>query len=278
MSRIRLNVFLGKVTLYLVNIILSIGVIFPIFYALMISFMPQSDLFSSPPKIIPSALYFGNYPEVLNTVPIFRYILNSFLVSSIVTIILIIISSLSAYAFVYYDFKWKNTIFMLFLATMMIPGETVIIANYFLVARLHLLDTYLGLIIGGLPSVLGVFLMRQFFLSIPRDFYDAAQLDGCGKFNFLMKILLPLSRPAIGSLAIYSFLATWNQYMWPLLVTNSINMRTVQIGISALQFSEASNSYGLIMAGVVMVLAPSIIIFVIGQRQLIEGLTGGLKG
>lgn len=264
--------------IYAINIILGLLMMFPIVYALMISLMPASEAFQYPPRIIPGELYFGNYIEALKSVPIPRFILNSFIVSTIVTIGQIITSSLAAYAFTYYEFKGKNAIFVLFLSTMMIPGEATIIANYLTIRSLNWLNTYAALIIPNLSSALGIFLLRQFFMTIPKDYYEAAQLDGCGKFKFLLKVLIPLSRPAIGSLAIYTFLVTWNQYMWPLLVTNTDSMRTVQIGISMLQVAE-SQSFGLIMAGVIMIILPSIIAFIIGQKQLVEGLSAGaLKG
>lgn len=267
-----------RISLYLVNIILAIIVIFPIIYALSISLMPASEAFQYPPKLIPHSLYLGNYIEALNSVPILRFILNSFIVSAIVTIGQILTSSLAAYAFAFYEFKGKNIIFAIFLSTMMIPGEAIIIANYLTIRQLNWLNTYAGLIIPYLSSALGIFLLRQFYLTIPKDYYEAAQLDGCKRFEFLIKVVMPLSRPAIGSLAVYSFLMTWNQYMWPLLITNTDNMRTVQIGISMLQWSD-SQSFGLIMAGVIMILLPSIITFIFGQKQLIEGLNAGaLKG
>lgn len=264
--------------LYILSVFIAGIVLFPIIYAVMISLMPASDIFQYPPRFIPKTLFFKNYSEVLKSVPILRFILNSVIVSFIVTIGQIITSSLAAYAFTYYDFKGKNIMFLAFLSTMMIPGEATIIANYITIRELNWLDTYQALIVPNLSTALGIFLMRQFFMTIPKDYYEAAVMDGATRFQFFVKVLLPLSRPAIGSLAIYGFLMTWNQYMWPLLVTNTDAMRTVQIGISMLQMVE-SQSFGLIMAGVVMVILPSIVAFIIGQKQLIEGLTSGaLKG
>ncbi|MDI6605431.1 MAG: carbohydrate ABC transporter permease [Thermoanaerobacteraceae bacterium] len=278
MSIFKYGETIKKTSIYFINVLIGFIVIFPILYAIMISLMPASDIFQYPPRIIPKGLYFGNYIDALRSVPILRFILNSFFVSTIVTIGQVITASLAAYAFTYFEFKGRNLIFILFLSTMMIPGEATIIANYLTIRSLNWLDTYQALIIPNLSSALGIFLMRQFFLTIPKDYYEAAQLDGCGKFEFLIKVLLPLSRPAIGSLAIYSFLMTWNQYLWPLLITNSDSMRTVQIGISMLQMSE-SQSFGLIMAGVVMIIVPTLLAFIIGQKQLIEGLSAGsLKG
>ncbi|WP_235062559.1 carbohydrate ABC transporter permease [Thermoanaerobacterium aotearoense] len=267
-----------RILLYLVNFILIFIVVFPIIYAISVSFMPNGEAFQYPPKLIPDSFYLGNYIEALKSVPILRFISNSFIVSIIVTIGQILTSSLAAYAFTFYEFKGKNIIFAIFLSTMMIPAEAIIIANYLTIRQLGLLNTYAGLILPYLSSALGIFLLRQFYLTIPKDYYEAAQLDGCTRFGFLIKVVMPLSRPAIGSLAVYSFLMTWNQYMWPLLITNTDDMRTVQIGISMLQWSD-SQSFGLIMAGVIMILIPSIMIFIFGQKQLVDGLNAGaLKG
>ena len=167
---------------------------------------------------------------------------------------------------------------MLFLATLMIPFEVTLIPNYQTIARWGWKDTYMGLIAPFVATGFGTFLLRQFFLSIPTELHDAATLDGCGSLRYLLTIVIPLSRPALGTLAVYSFLQTWNQYLWPLLVTDSRNMRTTQIGLNFLR-NEESLSYNLIMAGVVLVLIPTIALLIVGQRQLIRGLTAGsVKG
>lgn len=264
--------------LYALNILLGLIVISPLIYALLISFMPQNQIFTFPPKLIPKSFYIGNYVNALKTAPIVRFILNSFIVASVVTIGQIIISSSAAFAFSFLNFKGKKVLFIAVLATMMIPDETIMISNYLTVGSLKWLDSYKALIIPYLSSAMGIFMMRQYYLTLPKELYEASKIDGCNNFKFLTKILFPISKPAIGSLGVYIFLVTWNQYMWPLLVTSKPTSRTVQIGISMLQFSE-NQSYGLIMAGIIMVLLPSILIFIIGQKQLIEGMTAGaVKG
>lgn len=268
----------SKIALFILSLIIGIIIIFPILYALSISFMSQGDIFKYPPKIFPSKLNLDNYKKVLATAPIFKFILNSFLVSLVVTIGQIITASCAAFAFAFYEFKGKKFIFMAILATMMIPGEAIIIANYLSVASWRWLDSYQALIVPYLTSAMGIFMMRQYYLTIPKELREASIIDGCSSFKFLTKIVVPLSRPIVGALGIYVFLMTWNQYMWPLLVTNGPQKRTVQIGISMLQFAEAQ-SYGIIMAGIVMILIPSILIFIVGQEQLIKGMTSGaVKG
>ncbi|WML34816.1 carbohydrate ABC transporter permease [Clostridium sp. OS1-26] len=268
----------NKLILYIVNILFAFIAIAPLLYALSISLMPPEQIFAFPPKLIPQRFYIQNYIDALSIAPIIRFIINSFVVSLLVTIGQVLTSCMAAFAFSFFNFKGKNILFTAMLATMMIPAESIMISNYLTVGSLGWLDSYKALIIPYLSSAMGIFMMRQYYLTLPRELYEAAKIDGCNSFKFLTHIVLPMSRPVVGSLGVYTFLATWNQYLWPLLVTSNDTSRTVQIGISMLQFSE-NQSFGIIMAGIVMVLLPSIIIFIFGQKQLIEGMTSGaVKG
>ena len=267
-----------KALLYLLLTVMALVILFPLLYALAASFMTQDEIARYPPKFIPSGLNLDNYRAVLQRLPIPRYILNSFIVAASVMIAQLVTASLSAYAFAVREFRGRTALFMLFLATLMIPFEVTLIPNYQTIAQWGLKDSYLGLIAPFVATGFGTFLLRQFFLSIPSELHDAATLDGCGSLRYLLTIVIPLSRPALGTLAVYSFLGTWNQYLWPLLVTDSRNMRTTQIGLNFLR-NEESLSYNLIMAGVVLVLIPTIALLIVGQRQLIRGLTAGsVKG
>ncbi|HBM80120.1 MAG TPA: carbohydrate ABC transporter permease [Clostridiaceae bacterium] len=273
-SSARYEKALIKIVLYFVNTLLAFLIIAPVLYALIVSIMPPDQIFEYPPKLIPKIIYYRNFSDALKSAPIFRFILNSLFVSVSITAGQIITCSLAAYAFAFMELKGKKVIFMIILSTMMIPGQTIIISNYLTISSLNMLDSYQALIFPYLSSAFGIFLLRQAFLTLPRELHEAAMLDGCGNFRFLMHIVIPLSKPAIGSLGIYQFINAWNMYMWPLLVTNSDKMRTVQIGIGMLQNID-SQSFGPIMAGIVMILVPSILAFVLGQKQLIAGLTEG---
>ena len=267
-----------KLLLYLLLTVVALVILFPLLYALAVSFMTPDEAAQYPPRFLPSALRLDNYRAVLSRLPIPRYILNSFIVAASVMIAQLVTASLAAYAFAVREFRGRSFLFMLFLATLMIPFEVTLIPNYQTISQWGWKDSYLGLIAPFIATGFGTFLLRQFFLTIPKELHDAATLDGCGSLRYLITIVIPLSRPALGTLAVYSFLQTWNQYLWPLLVTNSRNMRTTQIGINFLR-NEESLSYNLIMAGVVLVLVPTIALLVIGQRQLIRGLTAGsVKG
>ena len=210
--------------------------------------------------------------------PLLRFIVNSFLVAGTITFGQIISCSLAAFAFSFLEFPGQGILFALVMATMMVPGEATIISNYLTVASWGMLDSYPVLIIPYLTSAMGIFLFRQFYMSFPKSLYESAKIDGCSNLCFIVKILIPLTKSAIGAMAVYTFINAWNMYMWPLLVTGSNRMRTVQIGISMLD-SVDSQSITLMIAGVVMIIIPSISIFIIGQKQLIRGMfSGAVKG
>ena len=260
------------------NLIFAFFLLLPLLYALSIAFMPSSELFTTELNLLPKHPTLENFVMAFRNIPILRFILNSFLMAGIITIGQIITCSIAAFSFSFLNFKGKNIIFMLVLATMMVPGEATIISNYLTVSSLGWLDTYQVLIVPYLTSAMGIFLFRQFYQSFPIALYESAKIDGCSNFRFIFTILLPLTKSAIGAMAVYTFINAWNMYMWPLLVTGSNEMRTVQIGISMLN-SVDSQSVTMMIAGVVMIIIPSISIFIFGQKQLIRGMfSGAVKG
>lgn len=264
--------------LYVLLILAAILVLFPIYSAVNISLLSDSELASYPPRLFPSGLHFENFQHALEQAPLGRYLFNSVVQSGLVMFGQLLTASLAAYAFAFIDFPWKKGLFLVFLATMMIPWEATIIPNYLLIRQINWTDTYQGLAVPFMATGFGTFLLRQFFLKIPKDLHDAAVMDGANDLNFLTHVVLPLGRPALGTLAVYSFLQTYNQYLWPLLITNVPGMRTVQIGIALLQ-DEERFMFNIVMAGVVIILIPTIILFIFSNRQLIRGLTAGaVKG
>ena len=267
-----------KTVLVCVNILFALFMLFPLLYSVSVSIMPGDELFTMDLNILPSNPTFENYVRAFTQVPLVRFILNSFLVAGCITIGQIITCSLAAFAFSFLEFKGKNFLFMLVMETMMVPGEAVIISNYLTVSSMGILDTYIVLILPSLTSAMGIFLFRQFYMTFPISLYESAKLDGCGNLRFIVKILIPLTKSAIGAMAVYTFINAWNMYMWPLLVTGSEEMRTVQIGISMLNSVDAQ-SITLMMAGVVAIIIPSMVIFIVGQKQLISGMfSGAVKG
>ncbi|MGL5416200.1 MAG: carbohydrate ABC transporter permease [Clostridium sp.] len=268
----------SKIIITTLSIVMGIIIIAPLLYAVSLSFMTPSEISEYPLKLIPSEITFSNFEKALSTVPLAKFIGNSFIVSICVTIGQVITTSLAAYAFAFYEFKGKKILFLMVLSTMMIPAETTIISNFLTVSSWGWNDSLKVLIVPFLTSAMGIFLIRQFYLTIPKELKEASKIDGCSNFMFLLKVLLPISKPAIASLSIYTFINTWNQYLWPLLTINNNSKRTVQIGISMLQFSEGK-SYGVVLAGALLILIPSILIFIIGQKSLVRGMTSGaVKG
>lgn len=260
------------------NIVMALIILLPLLYAISVAFMPSSELFTTELNILPQNPTLENFKQALAKVPLLRFVGNSFLVAGLITVGQIISCSLAAFSFSFLDFKGKNILFMLVMATMMIPGEATIISNYLTVSKWGWLDSYQVLIVPYLTSAMGIFLFRQFYLSFPISLYESAKIDGCKNLRFIVQILIPLTKSAIGAMAVYTFINAWNMYMWPLLVTGSDTMRTVQIGIGMLD-SVDSQSITLMIAGVVMIILPSLSIFIIGQKQLIKGMfSGAVKG
>lgn len=267
--------FLWKMGRMALNILPVVIIIAPLFYTLIMSVIPADELYT---RLIPTRVNAISYLHVFTKTPIPRHILNSFIVAGSVTVLQMITCSMAAFAFAFLDFRGRNFTFFAILATMMVPWEATIIANYLTVTGWRWLDTYHVLILPYASSAMGIFLMRQNYLTFAKELHEAARLDGCGNWRFLASIVVPLARPALGALGAYVFLQQWNQYLWPLLVTNSDSVRTVQIGISQL-YDIDSEQIGLMMAGVVVVLVPSLTIFIFMQKQLIDGLmAGAVKG
>jgi ABC-type glycerol-3-phosphate transport system permease component len=263
--------------LYALLSLAALAVLFPLLFSLSVSL--QGDTVA--PRLVPDfrRLGWSAFPDVFRKEHnMLRWILNSFVVAAAVTLGQVAISALAAYPLATMRFPGKTFFFFFFLGSMMIPWESTIIPNYLTIAALHWKDSYQGLILPFLASGFGIFLLRQSFMTLPRELYEAAVMEGCGRARYLATILLPLSRPALATLAIYAFLTTWNQYYWPLLVIDRPEWRTAQVGITAFRSSEIA-SYNLQMAANLIVMAPTIFLLVVGQKQLVSGLTSGaLKG
>jgi len=250
-------------------------IMLPLLYTLMMSIKPAGEIFT---RFFPTRLDFTSYTHVFTRTSIPRFILNSFIVSIGVTLSQMVTCSMAAFAFSFLQFRGRNFLFLCILATMMVPWEATVIANFLTISSWGWRDTYKVLIVPYMCSAMGVFLLRQNYLTFAKELHEAAKIDGSGNWRFLVTIVVPLARPALGALGAYVFLNTWNQYFWPLLVTDSVNVRTVQIGISML-YDADSEHIGLMMAGVVIVIIPSLTIFIFMQKQLINGLmAGAVKG
>lgn len=259
-------------------IVVGLIIISPIIYAIFISVMPADQILSKPPTIIPKSIIGDNYQQALNATSLGRYMLNSLVLAGVSSVVRIITASMAAFSFSFFEFRGKSFLFALTMGTIMIPGDVVLVTNYQTVAKLGLVNTYLGMMVVFMVSALNIFIMRQNFLSFSKEVKEASEVDGCGNFRFFATILLPLNRPVLTTVFISAFIGTWNTYLWPMLVTNDDAMRTVQVGVTMLNFPEGT-VYGPIMAASVLVLLPVAIMFIIFRRQIVGGLMGGaVKG
>lgn len=265
---------LGAGLKWLVLTVMGLFVLYPILFTAAAAFMTLEETSRFPPPLVPGSLYTGNLTGALHAAPLAAFITNSFIVASLIMLGQLIIASLAAYAFANVSFFGKPFWFALFLSTMMIPWEVTIIPNYLTIKGWGWMDTYQGLTVPFMASAFGTFLLRQFFLQLPRELFDAAKIDGRGHVRSFLTLVIPLSRPALATLGVYAFLNAWNMYLWPLLITNSEKMRTVQVGISMLQWEEFT-SWNLVLAGVALVLLPSFLLLVLGLKQLVRGITAG---
>lgn len=226
-------------------------------------------------KLLPSTFSFDNYIKVFDRLPLFNYLINSFVVSLGVMLGQLVVCSMAAYAFVFISFKGRDFIFFLFISTMMIPWEATMIPNFFTIQKLDWINTYQGMTLPFFALAFGTFLLRQHFKTIPKELHEASEIAGLSKLGFFFRVVLPVSKTSLVTLGAYGFLTTWNMYLWPLLVTTNNSVRTVQIGLKQLQSQEVATEWGVVMAGVIVVIIPTLLLLFLGQKQLQKGLTQG---
>lgn len=261
---------------YLSLIIISLSMLFPFFAMLNLALTPSNEIFNSSGVFFHTNLTLENFRHVFKELPITRYFANSMIVALLTTLGQVIISALAGYAFARLNFKYKNFWFFVILVTMMVPPQVNIIPLFFLMRELHLVNTFPALILPGLFGGFGVFLMRQYFLSLPKDLEEAAKIDGCNIFQTFFKIGLPLALPAIVTLTIFTFVTTWNSFMWPLIITNSESMRTLPVGLAIFKgnFREIT-MWGDLLACSVICTIPVIAIFFLGKKYFLSDLLSG---
>lgn len=269
----------GRTTLRYVGLVLAAFVVlFPIYCSLVVAVQPTSRLIDFPGVLFPTKLDLSTFGDAFERGHLGRYLVNSAVASVLITGGQIVTSLLAAYAFAFLRFRGKNLVFTLFLATLMVPAEVTIVANLQTVNDLGWADTFRGLTVPFLAFAFGTFLIRQAFLGVPADLREAAQLDGYGHWGFLRHVAIPLARPAIAALALFSFLGAWNQYLWPLLITEDPDMRTVQIGLKSLAAGRV-DELNIVMAGTLIAALPILVLLLLFQRNLVRGLTAGaVKG
>jgi multiple sugar transport system permease protein len=252
----------------------------PLAWMLSTSFKPEREVLSDTPKWLPNHATAENYLQLAKRAeefPVGRWFLNSLGVSLTTTLLVLTVSSLAAYAFARLRFRGRDALFLTVVATMAVPAQVTLIPVFLIVQRLGLFNTYGGLILPGVASAFGVFLLRQFFVAIPRELEEAAYLDGANHLTTFARVILPLGKPALATLAIFTFIGSWNDFVWPLIVTNDVEMRTLPVGLSIFQ-GRYTTEYGLTMAAAAAMTIPAVIAFLIFQKRITEGIAlTGLK-
>ncbi|MDP5274789.1 carbohydrate ABC transporter permease [Chengkuizengella axinellae] len=275
-SRLKFN--MNKVTRYLIIVGLSAICVLPFLWMLSASLKAESEIFGFPIQWIPEVFYWSNYVEVWTRVPFHVFYLNSFKIALISTVLLLFTSSLGGYAFAKIKFPERDKIFFLYVATMMVPFQVMMIPQYMLMSKIGLVDSHWPIIIINSFSAFGVFLFRQFFVSIPDELLEAARIDGLSEFGIYFRIILPLSKPAIATLIIFQFMHAWNDFLAPLIYITSEELYTLTLGMQFFVY-EFDTEYSLLMAAAVSAIIPTIIVYFLAQEQFIKGVSNtGVKG
>ncbi len=264
--------------LFAVMLLVGVCMVIPFLWTLSSSFKNNNEIFTYPIRWIPEIFRVSNYKEVWSKIPFMTYYLNTVKLSVIVTLGQVLTCSLAAYSFSKLKYPGRDKIFLCYLATLMVPWHAIMIPQFIIIKYLGLNDSHWSLILINLFSAFGVFLLRQFMLGIPEELSEAARMDGCGNFKIYSRIVLPMCKPGIATLVVFTFNFMWNDYMAPMIYLTSDQLKTIQIGLAAFR-SQYGSEYGLIMAGTVCALIPMLIIFCVGQKYLVEGIAfSGLKG
>ena len=264
----------------ILNFVLISGgilMVLPFFWMLSTSFKPTEEILSWPPKLLPGRWTLEHYKGLFEW-PFERFFLNSLLVATLSTISILITSSLAGFVFAKHRFVGRNVIFFLFLATAMVPFQCFMVPFYITLVKLHLVNTYLGIVLPMLVMSYGIFFMRQNISSIPDDLIDAARIDGCSELGIYLRVILPLSRPAMSALGIFAFMNAWGSFIWPLVITNTRDKFVLEVGLAMFQHRFFID-YGSTTAGATVAVLPVLLVFFVLRRNLIEGITlTGLKG
>jgi multiple sugar transport system permease protein len=271
---------IGDVLTWIVLLSGSVIMVLPFLWMVSSSVKPLREIYVFPPRFIPETIQLDNYIETWRRLPFHIFFKNSFLVSTCVTVGIVLTSSLAGYSFARLRYPGRDQLFMIYGSTMMVPFAVQMIPLFMLMRAFHMVDTLRGLIVPALFSAWGTFLMRQFMLTIPRELEDAALIDGCNHFNIYWRIILPLSRPVLATLAIFTFMGSWNDFLWPLILISSMKNRTLPLGLAAFQAMAAIKTpWHLVMAASVMSVMPIMAVFMVGQKYYVRGIvTSGLKG
>jgi ABC-type glycerol-3-phosphate transport system permease component len=274
-SRSKLAVAIALAVKYALLLVIAAVFVVPVFWMLSASFKDLREIYTFPPQWIPSQPKWSNYVEAWNAAPFGRFYINTIITTSVGVAAEVILGTMTAYAFVYLPFPRKDLLFLLLLAALMVPIHVTILPNYLTIANLGWLNTYQGIIIPGASVAFGTFLLRQHFLTLPLEILEAARMEGASHLQLLTRIVLPLSRSILVTVGLIALVNKWNDFLWPLIVTNQTSMRVLPVGLAYLYDQEGANQWGIIMAATIFVVLPILAIFIWAQRHIISGLTAG---
>ena len=267
---------------YFILSMVALSMVVPFMWMVTTSLKTPGTEFSYPPQIIPREFNFEQYQRLFNNLPFLQYFLNTAFVTLATVAGQLVICSLAAYGFARLKFMGRDTIFVLYLTTMMIPFQIILIPLYLIITQLGWVNTYQGLIVPGMSSAFGIFLLRQSFLNIPRDYQDAARIDGANEWQIFSRVFIPLNVPTLVTLAVLAFMGTWTDLLWPLLIARSEELRTLELGLA--YFNARPNAFtqpnwSLLMAGAVVVMLPVLLVYLFAQRYFVQGIAlSGVKG
>jgi sn-glycerol 3-phosphate transport system permease protein len=273
--RLRPMRMLGYAAMLLAVLIIGL----PVYWTVAASFKQYDEIYRIPPSWVPLRPTLANYPAAWNAAPFARYYLNSFITTAFGCAAEVVLAIMSAYALAFLRFPRKDLVFLLLLSALMVPVEITIVPNYLTIAKLGWINTYQGIIVPGASIAYGTFLLRQAFLGLPYEVIEAARVDGAGHLRSLWAVVMPMSQPAIVTMALLSLVGKWNDFLWPLIVTNTSDMRTLPIGIYWLRNSEGVTDWGVVMAGSLFLILPVMLGFIWAQRYIVDGIAAGaVKG
>ncbi|WP_226618699.1 carbohydrate ABC transporter permease [Cytobacillus firmus] len=269
---------LKRIPLYAFLIFGSIGMLVPFVWMISSALKPNNEIFTSPPTFMPKDANWGNFIAAWNSGDFTQYFINTSIISVLTTVITLFICSLAGYTFAKFNFMGKKLLFLLFLGTMMIPMQVIMIPIFLMMSKIGLLNSYWSVILPLVANAYGVFLMRQFMSTIPTELMEAARIDGCSEFRIFWQIILPLTKPALVTLGILTFLGAWNEFLWPLIMLDSPDMMTLQVALTQFQ-GQYEVKWNLLMAASALSMIPIALIFIVFQRYLVEGIaSSGVKG
>jgi multiple sugar transport system permease protein len=272
---------IGWILLYLFLIGWAVLAVLPFLWAFTSSFKDLTEIFRYPPRFLPSSFDLTNYVNLFTKQFFPRWFLNSVVLASASTLLVVFFCSLAAFAFAKYQFRFKNLLFTIVIGSLMIPFQLIMTPLYVEMNAVKWLNTYWALLVPWVAPAFGIFLLRQYIITIPSELMDAARMDGCSEFRIYWQIIVPLAKPALATLAIYQFMSSWNSFLWPLIVLREQRLYTLPLGLATLLGNVVAESidYGMVMAGAFLTALPIIIVFMFMQRQFISGLTlGSVKG